>query len=276
MEPYLVGTTILKDGIKYDYCFEECIKAMTEVCDKVIVFVASNSSDGTSKIVYEMAKENNKIWPVFAVKWEGKGEEIYYNFERYFYDNICPVLWFDQGHTNTWRMHIDPDEIIHEASYKKIREVIKDDYYTEYYFRRVNIFKKFKYCKKYGIDKLCGDENIRLAKIPPSKENNFLNPHAEGFNKTITTQRKYIDELLLYHYGYARSGAALVNKVCEFQAQFLGTVDPGVAEMKRQNMYTPYHLKDSELQPIPLPHPEIMKNWIKAHSYDPTRTIQLV
>lgn len=276
LEPYLVGTINLKDGNRFDYPYRESITAMAKVCDKVVVFVASNCTDGTNKVVYEMVKENSKIWPVFAVKWEGKAEEIYYNFEKYFYSNICPTIWFDWGKANLWRLHLDSDEIIHESCYSKFREVIQNSEYDGYYIRRVNLFKKFNLCKKYGVNKLCGDDNIRLKFIPPTKEYVFVNPHMEGFPKTVKTTKKYIDELVVFHYSYMRYGNIIIDKAIDFQKEFLGYVDPGIEEMKRQGKYTPYHCGDSDLMPIPMPHPAIMSEYIKKHSFDPSRAIQAV
>lgn len=271
MNPYLVGTVMMKDGLKYDYPFAEAITALTECCDLAIVFVASNSEDGTKQAVTNMATTNKKIMPVLTVEWAGQGKEIYSRFEHHLQTVIAPRL--RDRSSSVWRFSVDSDEIIHEDSYAKIRELINTTEYSSFYVRRINMYQKFDLCQGDKI-LLCGNKNVRLAKIEHP-----ICPHHEGFIPNDKTTDKYMDDILLYHYSYMRFGRHLIEKAISFQKDFVGAdkVDTRVLDANRFGVFNPDAFATrKDLITIPKANPKVMNNWINSHSRDPYRTIQMV
>ena len=49
------GFTLLRNGIKYDYSFKECLGSMASVCRDIYVAVGK-SEDGTEEAVEELEK----------------------------------------------------------------------------------------------------------------------------------------------------------------------------------------------------------------------------
>jgi len=254
----LIASLVIKDGLKFDYPFVESIKSQLPIVDKFIVMVATNSDDGSMTVIQELAKLEPKIFIDNGMEWKDTGDHLH--------KKILPELGINSG----WRLMLEADEILHEASYDWIFKAMQENLSDRYFTRRVNVYRKFSQCYGYNADGLCGSDNVRLSRL----ENSAI-PNQEGFSK-IGASDKYIDNILIYHYGLMRKGLVLMNKSKEFMTQYLGFVPEHVQNEINAGMFDVDRLSQNNLQSIPMPHPKVMENWILYHSVDKTRNVEPV
>jgi ADP-heptose:LPS heptosyltransferase/glycosyltransferase involved in cell wall biosynthesis len=120
---------IIKDGIKYEFPFEESIKAAAAICDEVVI-VDGGSTDGTWEKLTELAS------PVFECVNKENDYHVVANghqpiriFEHP-WDLNNPTLFGDEKTyarkqcTGTWLIQLDADEILHEPKRGMIKEMI--------------------------------------------------------------------------------------------------------------------------------------------------------
>jgi len=132
---------IIKDGIKYGFPFEECIKAACLVSDEVVV-VDGGSTDGTKDELLRIQREiqSNLETKTLGAFFDAFGNPIKNNvvnqvaklkLYQHSWDLDNPTLFGDektyarQKCTGNWLIQLDADEIIKEPYTGAIRDIIK-------------------------------------------------------------------------------------------------------------------------------------------------------
>lgn len=196
------GFSFVRNGVKFDYPFEEAIRSILPLCDKVIVAVG-NSDDDTEKRVRSIDPKIevlSTIWDTFGAD----GARVF-ALET---DKAFRAISAEYD----WAFYIQGDEVIHEKYLPIIQEEMKknlgDTSVEGLLFKYLHFFGSFEYVGlKY-------DWYRREIRIVRNRQDIFSYKDAQGFRKKPNKKLhvKLIDAYV-YHYGYVREPKALQDNV---------------------------------------------------------------
>jgi glycosyltransferase involved in cell wall biosynthesis len=114
--PTLSGYTTVKDCIRQDYPFKECIQSMLGFCDEVVV-VDGGSDDGTWEELQTIAEADNRV-VIHQQKrnWEHPRFAVFDGAQKALARSLCSGDF-------CWQQ--DSDEVVNEEDQKKIKELIR-------------------------------------------------------------------------------------------------------------------------------------------------------
>jgi hypothetical protein len=239
------GFTLLRNGIKYDYSFKECLGSLKPICESIYVAVGQ-SEDGTEDAVRELEKI-----VIIDTVWDEKlragavilsqQTNIALEALRTDYKNI----------PNSWGIYLQCDEVIHEEDYQLIVEDLKKaeqsgcDAMT---FRYLHFWMDHHHI---AINKKWYAQEIRAIKL--NSENESWGD-AQSFRNGGKT---YHSEARVYHYGHVREEEKYKKKKADIM--LLYHQDDKLAKYKkREKRY------DDATETLLYfgKHPEIMKERI--------------
>lgn len=249
MSKTLTGITFIRDGERYDYCYRETIKCLSEFWDEVIV-VECGSTDGTIKGfsgIY-IDKPNVSIVSLPAIMWEmTKGKE-----KLNYFQNIAAGLV-----QTDYQFLLQCDEILHENSYGAVREAMELGH-EGYLCRRYN------YWGDTNDKILCVDNDrhpcspvvIRLAK------RGYLS-YDDGENIGAQADDSLINKIRIHHVGFIRKKEIMKSKVIMMQEEVFGVNHD--SKLDGSEIFHPerWFGPDTDLMPVPEPHPKVIQDWIK-------------
>jgi len=261
--PSLGGSIFTHNAIEFDYCIAESIASLCGVCDDVVVLDAS-STDNTVDVLMECSSKFPNLRVITGARWDCAK-----NYDR------LPILANEaKSHLKTdWHFMLQADEVIHESSYRHIKNcVVNRKGFTSYFCRRINLFGDMNHYLRFDLEqhkKPCSDIVIRLAKTNFSAvgdaESLGVDPAFLGGDK--------IEEIQIWHYGYVRRDANGIKKTINMQSWFHGegsTPDSRVVAMT-DNVYHWEQMKErSDLARISWEHPHISKAWADERQQEKT------
>lgn len=245
MKKTLGGSLFIRNGLEYDYCFEESIKCLLDFCDKVVV-VDAGSDDGTTEILKNI--NNHKLLVIYLSKeeWLNRhGKEKL----TYFTDKAIDELDTD------YNFYLQADEILHESSYKWVRTAMEVGG-EGYLCTRNNLWGNCNLQLNVPHErKPCSTSVLRLAKTRYKAYGD-----AESLNAPCIND--FEEKIKIWHYGFVRKKEVMRAKIINMQIGVFGMsdYDPKLDEC---NIFNPKLWFDGDdLEKITEPHPKIMKNWI--------------
>jgi hypothetical protein len=205
----VVGFTIIRNAIRYDYPVAEAILSILPLCDAFVVAVGQ-SEDATLELIQSIHPEKIKI--VHTV-WDGLREG----------GRVLAVETdkaFQAIHADAdWCFYIQADEVVHEKYHTVIRnamEQFKDDPVVDGLL--------FHYKHFYGSYDYVGESwrwyrhEIRIIK---NNKNIFSYRDAQGFRKKPNQKlRVKLIDAYIYHYGWVREPAAMQRKQTAFSSLY--------------------------------------------------------
>jgi hypothetical protein len=248
----LAGTLFICNGNKYDYCYIQAAKCLLDFCDHVFILDAG-STDGTDKDLIWEFKENQKVTLIKCNHWEWeamKGKE-----KLHWFTNKAIIEARLSGYE--WNFNLQGDEIILEKSYDTILKAIQENE-EGFMCKRVNLWKTPYHQLNVTHDRLpCSTEIVRLAKI---KYDSYGDAESLAVDNV---SMKYLNDIIIYHYGFVRDKYIMKDKVINMQEQVFG-VDhdkklDGTDQFEPDRWFNP----ETDLKIIDYPHPKIMQDWIK-------------
>lgn len=248
-----LGGSLFTHNVKqFDYCFEESIACLLDLCDQVVVLDAE-STDGTLDDLRAIAAANSKIKLVEGALWDCAPK----------HERLRVLANQAKSHLTTdWHFMLQADEVIHESSFDVIRRLINDpnQKHSTFGVRRFNLFGDFNhYIGLHSAHKPCNDAPVRLGRIDIPAMGD-----AESLDM-VASSWAHVTEILTFHYGLVRRSAALVDKSIDMQTWFhdADAVDWRIKEMKASGVFDPFRLVPrSEIVPLDVPHPKYMAKWI--------------
>lgn len=206
----VVGFTIIRNAIRYDYPVAEAILSILPLCDAFVVAVGQ-SEDATLELIQSIHPEKIKI--VHTVWDDGLREG----------GRVLAVETdkaFQAIHADAdWCFYIQADEVVHEKYHKVIRnamEQFKDDPVVDGLL--------FHYKHFYGSYDYVGESwrwyrhEIRIIK---NNKNIFSYRDAQGFRKKPNQKlRVKLIDAFIYHYGWVREPAAMQRKQTAFSSLY--------------------------------------------------------
>lgn len=198
----VVGFTIVRNAIKYDYPIYEALLSIAPLCDQIIVAVG-DSEDGTLDLIKTILPDKIKI---ITTKWDDSirsGGQLLAVETNKAYAAI--------PEDTDWCIYIQADEIIHEKDYPAIQKAM-----TDYLYHREIDGLLFKFLNFYGAYEYIADSLNWVqyeARIIRKRTDIFSYGDALGFRKGENKKLavKKIDAAI-YHYGWVREPKAMQQK----------------------------------------------------------------
>lgn len=247
----------LRDGVKYDYPFEEAILSALPIADKIVICECFSGDTTMERLLELQASHKSKIEIVHR-PWVDS------------FDRLCDLGNYCAPFLNTdWIWQLQADEVLHEDFYPVIRNFITTAppevtaAYVNYYHFLANYETEFDFCyrkaKRLARNgsgwRLIGDA-CELAKV------------GEKSKELVDT------EIMVYHYGKVHEGSTGWQKEWDFQQLYtsIGFPDPKMKEMQEKfgEKYCDYVylfescIREGKVRKFAGTHPSIMKKRIQA------------
>lgn len=243
------GSLFIRNAVKFGYCVIEALESLYALCDEISI-LECGSDDGTQELLrkwIDFRGGTKKIIAEFNHVWE-VGEK---------WDRLAILANVARSKLTTdWHFMLQADEVLHENSIPVIRRLIEKGS-SSYFCRRLNLFVTPDTHVRIDLKtkgKPCGDVVCRLAKT----QNEVF-----GDGESIShpnVNKEHTDEIVIFHYGYVRAGAAHIAKAIDMQSWFFGpggTPDQRIVAMRdKDNVFRPeVYFTMEDVSPIPIPHP---------------------
>lgn len=197
----IYGFTLLRNGIKYDYSFRECLLALSQLVEKIYIAVGE-SDDGTRE-----ALEEFDFLEIIDTKWDpemmGDGGQILSH-----QTNIAlKKLKEDHGHeADAWGFYLQCDELIHERDLDQIRKDIESAQKMNHDSVRFRYLHFWKDHYHVAISKRWYPQEVRCVKL---NKDIWSFGDAQGFS---AIENPYESDIHIYHYGHVRDAEKLAEK----------------------------------------------------------------
>lgn len=247
----VVGFTIIRNAIKYDYPVVEAITSILPICDEFMVAVG-NSEDETLQLIKNIDSPKIKI---IETVWDDslrEGGQVLAIETNKAFDAI------DQD--ADWCFYIQSDECVHEKYLDNIRQAMlkyKDDKQVDgLLFNYIHFYGTYNYV---GNSRRWYRREIRII-----KNNKSIRSYkdAQGFRKTDNTKLsvKQIDAEI-YHYGWVKPPKAQQAKQENFHKMWHNDewMKKNIADVEEFD----YSQIDS-LEEFKGTHPQVFQNRINS------------
>ncbi len=258
------GNVCIRDGIRLDYPFFECIKSLLPVCDYVSV-CDGQSTDGTQELIREWMRNEPKI-VLCVYEWpHPKGDVDFW------------VKWlnYNREHTNgDFQIQLDADEILSENSYDEVLRRVRHAKSTNFslWCKRFNFYRDDRHLIPHGV--CLSNKVVRIA--PRDVWMPSDGPHPNGHACVNMANESNIE---IYHYGFLRHREAYFAKCKDLQKFFFNTYDDRLvkAEADSGNWMENCDVGwQNNLDTFQGEHPKIIQQWLadRANLCPETLTIK--
>lgn len=202
----VVGFTIIKNAIQYDYPVVESIQSVLPLCDVFVVSVGK-SDDATLALIQGL---NHPKIRIMETEWDLSKREGGAVLAIETNKAIAEL-----GHAFDWAFYIQADEVLHEQHLHAVQEAMqqhrRDAQVDGLLFRYVHFYGSYDYI---GTSSRWYSHEIRVFK-PGRGVYSFRD--AQGFRKgnNEMLQVKEIDACM-HHYGWVKPPAAMQEKQLNF------------------------------------------------------------
>lgn len=248
----LAGISIIKNAVKYDYCFEESIRSMQQVCDAVIVAYVESEDDTFERLI-NMQNDN-----LYIIQLTDKDWNLYPDKHRLSYITNIAIQHADRlGFPYVFSCQAD--EVVHESSYDSIRKFVESGKDAAI-IKRINLWKTPYQELNVPHDRQpCNTQVLRLAK---SSFRAYDDAESLGLNRNHDIE--YLDDVVLIHYGFVRKKEVMKGKIINMQQGVFGMANYD-SKLDQCDVFNPdlWFNPETELKEISITHPKLMENWIK-------------
>lgn len=246
----LGGVIFTYNTISQDYTTTESIQCLKDCCDEVVVLDAG-STDGTADFVSKFKDDKTKVVLLDKSDWDaqtGKEKLAYFQNEALKYLD-CDYYFLLQA-----------DEILHERSYKYLREAIRTGA-EGYLCERVNLWQSpYLQLSVEQMRMPCSPIVLRLAKTK-------YKSYGDGESIDAMPNSDFIEKIRIYHLGFVRKRDIMKQKVIHIQEHIFG-VDHD-KKLDGSDTFIPQRwFSSGELKPIDEPLPKIIQQWAKERVYE--------
>ena len=195
----IFGFGLLRNGVKYDYCFLESLQSLCDIVEKTYLALG-DSDDGTEEALGSI--DNIEIIPTVWDMSKREGGLILSEQTNVSLNKLKE----DHGCDENWGIYLQCDEVFHEQDYELIKEDIKKAQETGcdvMAFRYLHFWQSH---HKIAINKKWYPHEIRAVKLNTDIESWG---DAQGFRNH---QKVYYSEARVFHYGHVREEDKYKNK----------------------------------------------------------------
>lgn len=247
MNSKIYGFTLLRNGVKYDYPFIECLEALTELCEESFIALG-DSEDGTENEIEKI--QNLKVTPT---KWDmslmGDGGKLLSQQTNVALGKLREAHGKESG---AWGFYLQTDELIHEKDFEQIRKDIEEAETSGCDAIRFRYYHFWLNHNQVAISKRWYPQEIRAIKLDSSI---LSHGDAQGF---IGQQKVYESDVHIFHYGHVRDEEKREAK----QELLIKLIRPG-EKFKKYKSREEKAFKKTETLPYYGPHPKWMKERIE-------------
>ncbi len=248
------GFSFVRNGVKFDYPFEEAIRSILPICDEFIVAVG-NSEDDTLARVKAIDPKVRVVETVWDETLRDGGKVLASETDKAF-----------QAITSEydWAFYIQGDEVVHEkylpAIEKGMQDFLSNPTVDGLLFNYTHFFGSYQYV---GLKYSWYRREIRVIR---NNKNIFSYKDAQGFRKKPNEKLKVkLIDAHIFHYGWAREPEALQGKE-KSKARFYH----GDNWISRNFSHSNKYEYDSMLEPIRKfteTHPQVMAERIANQNW---------
>ena len=251
MAKTLGGTMFVYNAISQDYCMDEAIQCLKEFTDEVILLDAG-STDGTAERLKLFEDKKTKVILLNNEEWHSQhGAEKLNYFTNKAFEHL----------TTEYNFYLQADEILHEKSYKKVREVIELGH-EGYMVKRINLWgSPYTQLNVEHSRNPCSYEVIRLAK-------SYCKSVGDAESIDAQCVLDFVEDIRIYHMGFVRFRDIMKQKTIHIQRDIFG-MTPDV-KLDGSEIFQPYKWFDKikDLVPIDEPLPKLIQQWSKERVYE--------
>ncbi len=259
----LGGVLFVRNGIKYDYPFQQAIECLKDFCDKVVVVVV-DGEDNTIDVVKSIPNIDRIIYS--SSEWEFTKNE---GSERLSIFTNAGINYLSSQYPNISHVFVlQADEIVHEDCYEIIRGICDEKAdYSMYMCARINLWgTPIQYLDYPANGQPCSTQIVRLAKMKDT-------PYAYGDAESISVMNN-IDKLNLkatghiriYHAGFIRDPFIHPGKIKNMQEEvFNMESDKKLEGMQKFNPWKWHGVFDLEIIHEQLP--KRLLKWANLRNY---------
>jgi hypothetical protein len=250
----LAGVQIVKNGIKYDYCFEESILSMLGCCDHVVIAYVV-SEDATLTVLKGMVDKYPTKMTLMILSEDDWN--FYQDKHRLSYITNAAVQMADKMGF-TYILSVQSDEVIHQDSYESIRKIVAKGEHDAYMCTRINLWKTPYLELNVPQERMpCSKYVIRLARSCYRTYDD-----AESFYAPATFD--YVDDIVMYHMGFVRKKEVMKSKIINMQCDVFGMLDYD-KKLNECEVFNPdlWFNPITDLIPIKEELPKLIKKWAK-------------
>jgi len=211
----------IRNGIYYDYPFKEAIESALPVADNIVICECFSDKDNTLEELEKIQQQHPDKIEIVQHDWVSGPR----SFEKLSSIGNYASLFLD----NEWVWQLQADEVIHEDSYKEIRERIQN---TNPEISAMKVHYKHLLANYETEFDFCYTEIIRLAR--------------KGSGWKLIGDACQLDRedksgvqdtsIQVFHYGKVHAGDVGWQKEWDFQQLFtdIGFPDPKMKEMEKK------------------------------------------
>jgi hypothetical protein len=248
------GFTLVRNAIRLDFPIVESIRSILPLCDEVVVNLGQ-SDDDTLDLVRSIGDPRIRI---LETVWDFSQRDRLLAAETQRAMRAC---------THSWGMCIQADEVLHESGVPELArtiEAVNHDPKVEGLLVRYRHLFGDPFTE--AVNRRWYLREVRVVRLNPALE---IHPFrdAQGF-RVGPDHRKIRARLTaaeMFHYGWARSAAALRGRKREDQKLYPRVHEPGESEPLLQ--WFP------GIRPFRGEHPAVARAWVERHRHDPDRTV---
>src|SRR5262245_24165073 len=248
------GFTIVRNAVLLDFPVVESIRSILPLCDEVVVNVGA-SDDETLDLVRSIGDPRVRI---LETVWD------FSRRETLLADETLRAMRACQG---SWGVCVQADEVLHESGVPILRQAIAEvnaDPGVEALLVRYRHFFGDPFTE--AVNRRWYRREVRVVRLDPALE---IHPFrdAQGFRVGPEHRRirARLTDAQMFHYGWARSAAALRGRKKEDRKLYAKVHEPGAAE--------PLLRWFPGLRPFTGEHPAVARAWVEAHRHDADRTV---
>lgn len=240
----LGGIMFVKDGVKFDYCFQETIHCLQAFCDKVVILDAG-STDRTVGYIKQYEDQNTMVVCLDNQEWDKQQGR-----EKLSYFQNLALSFLDTD----YYFLLQADEILHENCFPEVRKAIETDS-EAFYCSRINLWRD---CNSYinteAEKQPCSINVIRLAKTKYKSVD-------DGESIEAMADVSFLNKIRIFHMGFVRDKNIMKSKIINMQESVfnLGYHDPKLD--KNEVFNSELWFTGEELRPIEEPLPKFIKEW---------------
>lgn len=251
----LAGITIVRNAVQYDYNIIETIHSMLQFCD--CVFIGECGSDDTTidELHFHFGGDSNVILVDCSKEWNSSNDKYRLS--------ACTNKVADTAkyHNFDYQFYCQADEIVHESSYKSIREAIEQDK-DGFMCSRVNLWgSPYRYLNVPVNRQPCSTEVIRLTRAGMHAFDDAESIGCDGVDFS------FLKQIQIYHMGFVRRRSVMKAKIINMQRNVFGMGhDPKLDGEEIFNPWLWFEQKDTSV--IERPLPALIRNWAEERAAD--------
>jgi len=249
------GFSFVRNAVKFDYPFEEAIRSILPLCDKVIVAVGYSEDD-----TLERVKAIDPKIEIIETVWDDslrEGGRVLASETDKAFQAIPPEY--------DWAIYIQGDEAIHEKYIPVIKKAMTDHLHSKEVDGLLLNYQHFFGSYDYiGLNHSWYRREIRVVK---NSKDIFSYKDAQGFRKKTNEKLnvKLIDAYV-YHYGWVRDPAALQVKE-KTKIKYYKN-DTWIEENFSKSDQYEYEKIQTPVRKFTDTHPEVMKARIERKDWE--------